>query len=135
MTEAEWWACTDPQRMLDFLKGKTSHRKLRLFACACYRRTWHLLTDERSRRGVEAAEQYAEGDIGEEELYQARLLSHAAYLDARASEALATGHSPKSDWTHCYAAGIPFAAYSTTCGDTPGDADYGAECIIDLTVS
>lgn len=35
MTAAEWQASTDPQKMLDFLKGTASERKLRLFACAC----------------------------------------------------------------------------------------------------
>ena len=35
MTEAEWLACADPQKILDFLKGRASERELRLFACAC----------------------------------------------------------------------------------------------------
>jgi hypothetical protein len=42
MTEAEWLACTDPQRMLAFLgrarrREAASDRQLRLFAAACVR--------------------------------------------------------------------------------------------------
>jgi hypothetical protein len=37
MTEAEWLAATDPRPMLEFLRGKASDRKLRLFAIAALR--------------------------------------------------------------------------------------------------
>ena len=62
MTEAEWLACTDPTAMLEFLRGKASERKLRLFAAAGFARLVGLLPDPRQRRGIEVLEQLAEGD-------------------------------------------------------------------------
>jgi hypothetical protein len=60
MNEAEWLVCRDPKPMLDFVRGKVSERKLRLFAVACCRRIWDLLTDARSKRAVFADELLAE---------------------------------------------------------------------------
>jgi hypothetical protein len=61
MTEAEWLLANHPRPMFDWLEGRASPRKCRLFACACCRRIWRLLTDERSRTAVERAEEYADG--------------------------------------------------------------------------
>jgi hypothetical protein len=72
MTEAEWLECEDPQRMLEFLRGKTSDRKLRLFACGCARQEWHLLIDERSQQAIELAEQFSDGRVGVQEMERAR---------------------------------------------------------------
>ena len=59
MTESEWLNATDPRKMLGFLRGKASGRKLRLYACACCHRIGHLFKDDRSRHAVAFAERYA----------------------------------------------------------------------------
>lgn len=71
MTKSEWMACTDPTRMLDFLRGKASNRKMRLFACACWRRHWLLLKSEKDRNAVILAEQFADGLAGSEDFPEA----------------------------------------------------------------
>ena len=63
MTEAEWNTCTDPEAMLNCLRGtrRISERKARLFAVACCRQIWRLLSQEDSQQAVEIAELYADG--------------------------------------------------------------------------
>jgi hypothetical protein len=62
-TEDDWNNCEDAAQMVVSLRasGRASDRQLRLFACACVRRIWHLLPDERSRKALETAEQRADG--------------------------------------------------------------------------
>ena len=62
MTEAEWLACTDPTPMLEFIRGKASDRKLRLFAaarCRLFRPDWNDWWP--IREAVDAAEQFSDG--------------------------------------------------------------------------
>lgn len=68
MTEQEWLTCTDPQKMLVFLRGKASDRKLRLFAVACCRDIWELISSQASRDAVKASEEYADGLIRRKDL-------------------------------------------------------------------
>ena len=69
-TEDDWLACTDPQKLLEHPGDRASDRKLRLFACACCRRVWPVLTG--SRDAVELAERYADGRASDDEFYDAR---------------------------------------------------------------
>ncbi|VTT99751.1 Uncharacterized protein OS=Sorangium cellulosum (strain So ce56) GN=sce5710 PE=4 SV=1 [Gemmataceae bacterium] len=62
MTEAEWLKCNDPG-MLAYSRVE-SERKWRLVVCACCRRVWHLLEDERSRRALETSEAVADDKFG-----------------------------------------------------------------------
>jgi hypothetical protein len=104
MNETEWLESTDPDKMLTFLRetGTISERKARLFACAAVRRVWHLLTEERSRRAVEAAEGYADDLIPARELRRCHLSA-----DKAAHEAAHPNHAPFSQ-------ADPAAAYAAT---------------------
>jgi hypothetical protein len=68
MTEEEWMACAEPKPMLEFLRGKTSDRKLRLFACGCCRSVWSAILDNDSRYAVDITERFADGSAYEIEL-------------------------------------------------------------------
>jgi hypothetical protein len=68
MTEAEWLTSEDPLPMMRFLDGKLSDRKLRLFLCGGCRRVWTSLSLKSMREAVEAAERFADGAIGADEL-------------------------------------------------------------------
>jgi hypothetical protein len=71
MTEEEWLSCTDPEPMLEVLRGKSSDRKLRLFGCGFCWHFWHRLPDERIRQAWMVAERYADGCATEAERTQA----------------------------------------------------------------
>jgi hypothetical protein len=80
MTETQWLQCKDPGKLLNHLGAPVSARKQRLFACACCRRIWDLMTDGRSRRAVEVSERFADGLAGRKELHRASAAAEAARI-------------------------------------------------------
>jgi len=105
--------CAEPQKMLEFLRRNASDRKLRLFACACCRRIWHLLCDEYSHNAVAVAEHYGDGEATDEELAAVR--RHCA------------GHSTTAD----YAAWVitspqAFYAAEEAASDIPGTVGWAS---------
>jgi hypothetical protein len=105
MDEQQWLSCTDPEKMLEFLRdsGKASERKLRLFACACVRPLWHLLDDERGRQPVEVAEGFADGAASGQELEAAAGAGWELYYELMASawaahDAARAAGSPHAAW-------------------------------------
>lgn len=70
--EADWLHSTDPDLLLHLVRDKATDRQFRLFACACCRRVWHLLRDERSRQIVKVAEKYADDAVDDATLRDAR---------------------------------------------------------------
>jgi hypothetical protein len=86
MNEAEWQACTAPQPMLEYLRGKVTDRKLRLFGCACCRRVWSLLS-RKCRKSLVIAERYSDGEVPELQLSLAGFrASLAAKVEHRRDE-------------------------------------------------
>jgi hypothetical protein len=112
MTEAEWQACTDPVRMLEFLDaiGPTRHRKQRLFAVACCRRVAHLITDSRALAALDLTERHADGTASSEEFWAGALAARRAYTadespDAHTAVHLAVAYAVSHciDWKACRA--------------------------------
>jgi hypothetical protein len=70
MNEQEWLECTDPQPMLESIRGSASDRKLRLFACGCCRSIWqHLKLKHDNRKTLEFAERFADGLATRDQLH------------------------------------------------------------------
>jgi hypothetical protein len=144
MTEAEWLGGTDPQAMLELLRDRgaelrpvscgccrtrclrrrgpcPAYRKLRLFACACCRPVMHLLPDAVCQRALAAAEQHAEGALGEEEFIEV-----AEEFDTvrRGRYPRPRGHDPVDDaWTALYC--TVHRRWRSCYDDTPATDRWG----------
>lgn len=113
MTEREWLASKDPERMLRHLGGwhpeqawwlawlgfgrgrgeaavpeVASIRKRRLYACACCRRIERLFCDERSLAALDAAERWADERLDHWEWQEAVMAARQAAVKVEASPGL-----------------------------------------------
>jgi hypothetical protein len=79
MTEVVWVAAENTDAMLAIACRKASDRKARLLMCALARRLWHLLPDGRSRRAVEAAEEFADAQSNAPLLREAEVGAWSAH--------------------------------------------------------
>lgn len=68
MNEAEWLSTASTYDMLTRSPAAWSQRKLWLFGCACFRRQWHLLLDQRTQHYVETAERHIDGYCSDGEI-------------------------------------------------------------------
>ena len=89
------WVATSP--------GVLPERDLRLFACWCARKVWHLLTDDRSKNAVIVAEKYARGEATREELA-------CAEAEAAAAAVAEWGETWTAEWSAAKAAEAAAAA-------------------------
>jgi hypothetical protein len=144
MTESDWLTCPHPRPMLEFLSGKVSERKLRLFACACCRRVECFLADGMIRQALHAAEHYADGRIPvrtagswslKANTVRARLLRGGGWspesLACHAvAQALATGSEDSYLEVHGTAAKVAAAATGKGQGSPAWHAAFQAESAV-----
>ncbi|HEY1189277.1 MAG TPA: hypothetical protein VGE74_16615 [Gemmata sp.] len=134
MTEAEWAVCHDSHPMLAFVqrRGGVSNRKMLLFAVACCRRIWHLLYDGRSRKGVEAAERYADGDGALGRLEQlrtdaARAAFHAGMDGAEGDNTWYAAAEAAASVAHCYSSADGVAIQAASYAARARQPEHEAE--------
>ena len=100
MTEEAWLASMGPETLLNELRSHLGARKLRLFACACCRRVWPLLTRPAVREAVRTAELFADGLATKDDL-------RAGWAAVRKTLAVTPVNTP---WEHALMAALNAAS-------------------------
>jgi len=90
------------------------------YACFCARQNWHLLTDQRSKDGIIAVEQYIAGKISIDEMKVARKNAADAADAADAAAAAAAAYAAAN------AAYAAYAAYADAAAAYANAATYAA---------
>jgi hypothetical protein len=106
MTEEEWLACDDPDRMFEFLEDGASNRKSRLFTSACCRHIWSHLSASCSRRVIELIELIADDALPASDL---EIVVQEAVAYAQSPE----GQSSESGCSAAFTAAYAVAHYSS----------------------
>ena len=114
-TEAEWLAATLPGPLLEYVwqhrrraRLRDCRRQLRLFACACCRRAWHLLPERRLVHALQMCERHADGLADDAQRSAARAEAHEA---AGRAGAIPRGMAARGVWCAAEA-----NALSAACG-------------------
>jgi hypothetical protein len=82
MNEGDWLEGTDPIRLLAFVHGRVSDRKLRLFVVAYFRTVWNAWKDSQTQtawNAIDLAEKYADGLASDHQL----LAAHASVVPGK----------------------------------------------------
>jgi hypothetical protein len=131
-----------PQAMVWVLRGtkvtrtKAGKRKLRLFACACCRLTWGLLTDPLLRQAVEVAERFAEGQASKDELERAyesaRGLGMGAYTPDAPDHRERTAASMAVQAAHpkAFSAAFAMTAYPVSLAGSYGGSEQERDAVL-----
>lgn len=102
MTDVDWYACNDPEPMINMLSVEKFQWEFRQFAVACARRVWHLLPVT-AQSAVDAQERFIAGNLSAieaDDLLQSADREAKLYYaggrspDARAYAEAAIGVSP-----------------------------------------
>ena len=124
------WTVTRPGVFPDSVLRKLACRFVRETPLSDGRKVWDLLTDERSRKAVEVAEAYADGNATGGELQAAYAAACAAYAAARAAYTPAYT-AARAAYTAAYAARAVYAAADATRAAADAAAYAAADAVRD----
>ena len=134
MTEEQWLASDDPERMLASLQGRASERKLRLFLVGCARRVLTSSPDGDTVEALAVAERFADGAESPHRLARARAalkvsrrsrVHPEAPLDTGHISSVPAWHAAREEVGPAAVEGASCCAWSTSLGPSYGGPSSG----------